>query len=164
MTIPAKEDPAHLTLRSRPSRVTRLNRRTLAVVAAVGTLVIAVAVMWAFRGPATSRSSSNREVATADHVTRAEGLGRLPKDYGSIPKLGPPLGELGRAQLSAEQSAGIPMLPEQANFRPNAEEEALRAERLRLQSEDREALKAQVFYQLRQKRTTTPSKSVAAAI
>jgi type IV secretion system protein VirB10 len=62
---------------------------------------------------------------------------------------------LGRAQLSAEQAAGIPALPEQGNFRPNAEEEALRAERLRLQSEDREAQKAQVFFQLRQRHDET---------
>jgi type IV secretory pathway VirB10-like protein len=155
MTILPREDPAQLTLRARPSRVTRLNRRTLALLASVGTIVVAVAVMWAFRGPTTSRGSSNREMATADHVTRAEGLSRLPKDYASIPKLGPPLGELGRAQLSAEQAAGIPTLPERENFRPNAEEEALRAERLRLQSENREALKAQVFYQLRQRHDNT---------
>ena len=156
-----KEDPAGLTLRARPRRVTRLNRRTLALLAGVAIVAIAAAVMWAFRPPPSIKPVGDRSVPSADRVTRAEGLSRLPKDYASIPKLGPPLGELGRAQLSAEQAAGIPTLPEQGNFRPNAEEEAIRAERLRMQSEDREALKAQVFYQLRQRHDETPKPATA---
>jgi len=151
MNAPRKEDPSGLALRARPRRVTRLNRRTLALLAGVATAALIVSVMWAFRSPSPTKLEADQNVPSADRVTRAEGLNRLPKDYASIPKLGPPLGELGRAQLSAEQSAGIPALPEQGNFRPNAEEEALRAERLRMQSEDREAQKAQVFVQLRQR-------------
>src|SRR3546814_12897548 len=51
MSVPPREDPTKLELRARPAPVTRLNRRTLAVL--VGGLAAAVALVtwWAFRPP-----------------------------------------------------------------------------------------------------------------
>ena len=150
MTTPTKEDPAQLALRARPRPVTRLNRRTLAVLAGILTVVLLFALLWAFRSPRSGGPLTSQSVQTAEHVTRAEGLSMLPRDYASIPKLGPPLGELGRPELNAEQAAGVAALPDSSNFRPNPEEEALRAEQLRLQAEADNARKAQVFAQLRE--------------
>jgi type IV secretion system protein VirB10 len=150
MTAPIKEDPAQLTLRARPRPVTRLNRRTLAVLAGILTVILLFALLWAFRAPRSGRLLPSQSVQTAEHVTRAEGLARLPRDYASIPKLGPPLGELGRPELNAENAAGVAALPDSSNFRPNPEEEAMRADQLRLQAEADNARKAQVFAQLRQ--------------
>ena len=161
MTAPDKEDPATLTLRARPRPVTRLNRRTLGVLAGILTVVLLFALLWAFRSPRNDGSLSSQPSQTAEHVTRAEGLAKLPHDYASIPKLGPPLGELGRPELNAEQAAGVAALPERANFRPNPEEEALRADQLRLQAEADNARKAQVFAQLRQQPDRTAGNAAA---
>jgi len=159
VTAPTKEDPAQLTLRARPRPVTRLNRRTLAVLAGILTVILLFALLWAFRSPRSGGLLPSQSMQTAEHVTRAEGLARLPRDYASIPKLGPPLGELGRSELNAEQAAGVAALPDRSNFRPNPEEEALRAEQLRLQAESDNARKAQVFAQLREQ----PDRATAAA-
>jgi type IV secretion system protein TrbI len=145
VSTPDSEDPARLALRARPRPVTRLNRRTLAVLALGVIALVTVGCFWAFRAPSL-RVASNAETQAADRVPRAEGFNALPRDYGSMPKppvLGPPLGELGRSTLSAERSG-----PSTSGFQPNAEEEAARAVRLR---EEAEARKAQVFYSLRQR-------------
>jgi type IV secretion system protein VirB10 len=160
VTAPAKEDPAQLTLRARPRPVTRLNRRTLAVLAGILTVILLFALLWAFRSPRSGGPLPSQSVRTAEHVTHAEGLSRLPRDYASIPKLGPPLGELGRSELHAEQAAGVAALPDRSNFRPNPEEEALRAEQLRVQAEADNARKGQVFAQLRAQPDRAASPSV----
>jgi type IV secretion system protein TrbI len=86
-------------------------------------------------------------------VARAEGLESLPRDYGqvpTIPRLGPPLGELGRPVLRAEQEAGIAPVESDGGygFQPNHLEDRRRADRLQQAQEDLEAAKAQVFFQL----------------
>lgn len=158
MSTPLPPDPARLTLRARPRRVTRLNRRTLAVLATVVVMVLGAAVLWAFRTPKRPDSMAAVESASAEHVPHAEGLSTLPRDYASLPKvpvLGPPLGELGRSTLNAENAAGLAPATPASNFQPNAEEEARRAEALREQAEANDARKASVFYQLRQRQQPT---------
>src|SRR3546814_6883541 len=66
----------------------------------------------------------------------AEGLADLPRDYGDLPKpppkLGPPLpGDVGPPVVGMERDLGITP-PATPAFRPNAEDDAARAERLRL--------------------------------
>jgi len=108
------------------------------------------ACLWAFRKHEPSPPASGPELRTTQFVTRAEGLEKLPRDYDAwrpIPRLGPATGELGRPVLRAEQDAGIE-LPESPTFRPNPEEDADRAARLRLHDEAEAAAKAQVFFQI----------------
>lgn len=164
MSVPPKENPDALQLRAKPRPVTRLNRKFLT--ALIGGLAIAVlfAFMWGLRKPAPNNSATSPEKRNVERVARAEGLESLPKDYASLPKpppLGAPSGELGRPVLRAEREAGIPELPAQPNFRPNPEDDALRARRLKEQSEADEATKASVIVQL--KRTPAPASTAVAS-
>lgn len=147
---PPKENPEGLALRGRPRPVVRLNRRSLAVLVG-GTAVVGLgACLWAFRKHQVAAPANAPELRSTQSVTRAEGLERLPRDYDAwrpIPKLGPATGELGRPVMHAEQNAGI-ALPASTTFRPNPEEDADRAARLRQHDEAEAAAKAQVFFQI----------------
>jgi len=153
MTAPEKENPERLELRARPKTVTRLNRKTIAVLLGSLALGLLVALMWGLRQQ-KPKSSDSQEKRNVERVAHAEGFESLPHDYGSLPKappLGAPIGELGRPVLRAEQEAGIPELPQRPNFRPTPEDDAVRARRLKEQSEADEASKAQVLVQMKQR-------------
>jgi type IV secretory pathway VirB10-like protein len=147
-----KENPEGLALRASPRRVVRLNRRVLiGVIGLLSASVLAV-TFWTLshkRAPAVG----SEELRNVDHVTRAEGLDTLPKDYAQIPqvpKLGAPVGEFGRPLLQAERNAGLDPLPESPNFSPNHADDADRAARLAEQQEVQEAAKSHIFFSLRQ--------------
>jgi len=148
-----KEDPERLTLRAAPTPVRRLNRRALVIAAGVlGGGVLGI-TLWSLQPERTSLEDEVPTPPTAqvERVSRAEGLESLPRDYGStssVPRLGPPLGELGRPVLRAEQAAGIDSFSTGDGFVPDAVEDAERAARLRDAQEDTAAAKAQVFFQL----------------
>ena len=153
MTAPDKENPERLELRARPKAVTRLNRKTIAILLGSLALGLLVALIWGLRQQ-KPKNSDSQEKRNVERVAHAEGLESLPHDYGSLPKppaLGAPIGELGRPVLRAEQEAGIPELPERPNFRPTPEDDAVRARRLKEQSEADEASKAQVLVQMKQR-------------
>lgn len=146
-----KEDPGRLELRAKPKPVVRLNRRLIAVLAGALMLAVVLALMWGLRRPAPTQSPTSQEKRNVERVARAEGLESLPRDYAAIPKppqLGAPIGELGRPVLRAEREAGLPELPERPTYRPNPEEDAIRAQRLREQSEAEAAGKAAVLVKL----------------
>jgi type IV secretion system protein TrbI len=157
----AKGDPAALALRARPQPITRLNRRTIA--ALIGGVVIAVvlAATWGLQ-PKARRSTVPEPVAPkTERVPRAEGLEALPRDYASVPHaptLGPPLGELGRARLSKEES------PPEYSMRSSAIHDAVEQSEAtkiaRIQAEVEAAAKAPVFFQLsRRQRPTTSTEN-----
>jgi len=153
MTAQEKVNPERLELRARPKAVTRLNRKTIAILLGGLALGLCVALMWGLRQQ-KPKNSDSQEKRNVESVAHAEGLESLPHDYGSLPKappLGAPIGELGRPVLRAEQEAGIPELPERPNFRPTPEDDAVRARRLKEQSEADEASKAQVLVQMKQR-------------
>jgi type IV secretory pathway VirB10-like protein len=105
-----KVAPENVTLRAQPRQVTRLNRRTLAML--TGGLGIAVlgATMWSLQ-PAHRRGGNEpSELYNVDRVSRSEGLDQLPADYSKlppkVPDLGPPLpGDLGPAIVKSQQPA-----------------------------------------------------------
>jgi type IV secretion system protein TrbI len=149
----AKESGEHLEIRGRPQAVRRLNRKTLMIASALLLFVVLLTTVWSLRGSHGGHALTTTESHNVDHVSRPEGLDALPRDYGSvarIPKLGPPIGELGRPVVKAEQLAGLTPMPERGNFRPDPEEDAARTEALRQVSEMKEAAKAPVFFQLSQ--------------
>ena len=149
-----KESAEGLALRARPRRVVRLSRRALAVIAGSGALVVLLGTIWALRPAARRGAPPADELHNVERVQRAEGLDRLPRDYGSLPKvpaLGAPLpGEFGRPVVRSEGEAGVPALPPRPNFKPDPEEDALRAERIQVKREGEAASKAEVFFRLRQ--------------
>ncbi len=153
MSDSAKESGEHLEIRGRPQAVRRLNRKTIMIASALLLSVVLLTTIWSLRGSRGGQAMMTTESHNVDHVSRPEGLDALPHDYGSvakIPKLGPPIGELGRPVVKAEQLAGLTPMPERGNFRPDPEEDAARTEALRQESEIKEAARAPVFFQLSQ--------------
>ena len=160
MTAPdpsaTKVAPETLALRARPRPVVRLSRRALILLGSVSAAVIGGAAIWALgihHGP----PSAPQELYSTDRKPVAEGLNGLPRDYGAlpspaIPQLGPPLpGDLGRPILRSQQENGTASVP----TGPTAEEQARIAERQRLAQERDQALRAQVFFQTRQRQQPT---------
>lgn len=112
--VAPKLPPEAVTLRAPPQPVTRLNRRTLIVLAGALAAVVLLATVWSL-GPSQRRDADTADRYNVDRVSRTEALNRLPEDYSAllqstaspeVPELGPPLpGDLGAPILRAEQEA-----------------------------------------------------------
>src|SRR5690606_18247421 len=108
-----KVTPESVALRAKPRPVTRLNRRTLAMLA--GSLGVAVlgATIWSLQPVQRRAGTEPAELYNVDRVSRSEGLDQLPADYSKlpsalppqVPELGPPLpGDLGPAILRSQSA------------------------------------------------------------
>ena len=148
-----KIDPADLAIRAKPRPVTRINRRVLYFLSGTGLILIFGAIIFALNPPSLfDRGSGGTELYNIDNKPGPEGLENLPRRYSDLPKppveLGPPLpGDLGSAVVRIERDLGIktpPSLP----FRPNPEEDAARAERIRQARLTQQGRESGVFFQL----------------
>jgi len=97
-----------MRLRAERPRVTRLSRKVLAGGAAIGSLAICGAVLWALQNH-RSHTSAPSELYTTDHHNVADGLTGLPRDYAGVPRQAPPLGpalpgDLGRPIMNAQSA------------------------------------------------------------
>jgi len=146
-TVRPKQPPESVELRAAPQRVTRLNRRTLAVGIGVVSFAVLGATLWSLQ-PRSRDAHTNPELYNVDRITRAEGLEALPRDYSQVlppapepapvPVLGEPLpGDLGRPVLRAEREVGL---------HPHGGPDAAEAERLARLKEAEEAARAPLFY------------------
>lgn len=156
---PPKTDPETLTLRARPRPVTRFNRKVLIAGAALGSAAILGATLVALAPPSFRTQESGDELYNVDRKPTAEGLAGLPRNYGEIaskpvPQLGPALpGDLGPPVVRMERELGVaPPTSTGPIFRPNAEDDAARAERLRLARQAQQAREAGVFFQISARR------------
>lgn len=158
--VASKEPADHLALRAPPRPVVRLNRRNLMIAMGVGGLVIFGATWWALRPP--SPRAAAEAAPPAERVARPEGLSALPRDYASLPPvLGAPVGELGRPVVRAEEEAGFDRATAGDSYWPDPAEDAARSGRLQQHDEELAAAKAQVFFQLAQRRAVNPSEAAA---
>jgi type IV secretion system protein TrbI len=106
-TEPAEDKEKPMRLRGNAPRVTRLSRKVLAGLGGVTSLVLGGALIYALQTRDTTKTAD--ELFSTENRATADGLVGLPKDYSSIPKLGPPLpGDLGRPILDA-QRRGMPV-------------------------------------------------------
>jgi len=154
---PPKSDPEALSLRARPRPVTRFNRRVLIGAAALGSAAVLGATLVALDPPSFRGRRAGEELYSIDRKPTAEGLAELPGDYGEIPpppvpQLGPPLsGDLGPPVVRLEQDLGLAP-PESSAMgsvlRPDPEDDAARAERLRLARQAQQARESGVFFQI----------------
>jgi type IV secretion system protein VirB10 len=148
---PPKVSPDTLTLKVAPRRTVRFKRNLLIGIAAVGCVAIFGVAWMALQGHGLRAGLSGDELYAGGAKGTPDGLAALPKDYSQIakpkPQLGPPLpGDLGPPILEREKQLGI------NPSGPNAEDEAARAERLRLAQQAQQAREAGVFFQLTQQR------------
>lgn len=126
---------ASMRLRAERPRVTRLSRKVLAGGAAVGSIVIFGAILWALQNN-RSRAPAPSELYTTDHRNVADGLAGLPRDYAGVPRqalqLGPALpSDLGRPILNAQRAPSTGMTGiDSEQQRLGQEAEAARLSRL----------------------------------
>lgn len=105
-----KVAPEAVALRAQPRPVTRLNRRTLAILAGGLSVGVMGALIWSLQ-PQQRGAGESTELYNVDRVSRSEGLDALPTDYSKlpalppdVPELGPPLpGDLGPAIVNSQQ-------------------------------------------------------------
>ena len=158
-TPPPKMAPESLELRARPRRVTRLNPRTLAVIAGGLATAVLGALLWSLQPQQRRQDTSPDELYNVDRIARSEALEQLPADYAQLapplppemPQLGPPLpGDLGGAMLKAEQQLQNP-------HDPLADSDLAEAERLaRLEEAEAAALSPVLFRSVGIGRTNAP--------
>ncbi len=146
----AKVDAEALALRAKPRPVTRINRRVLILLSGTGLLLIFGATIFALDPPRLfDRDETGRELIRTENPPTPEGLEGLPRNYGDLPKpveLGPPLpGDLGGAILDTERELGV---NQDMPFRPNPEDDAERAERIRQARLAQQGRESAVFFQL----------------
>lgn len=140
--VVAPASPDGLRLAGEMPPVMRLSRKTLALAGGAAGLAVGGALLWALRSPGPQEA---RELYEVTNPNRSETITGAPADYGSRPKLGPPLlddpdrpivaanetGEKvpvpGMAQAPAEPPIAA---AEQARQRAEQEREAARASRL----------------------------------
>lgn len=168
---PYEEQAGRLKIRSGPRPVARLNRKVLALGGALGVLALFAAASIALKPPRAGGPASAREAYTIRTPRQPEGLAALPASYADLsaagaPKLGPPLpGDLGATVLQAERELGLD--PDYAalfegDFRPNPEDEAARARRMREAALAEEAGRAPVFFRLQSERPPRDGAAVPA--
>lgn len=107
-TPPADPENA-VKLRGDPPRVMRLSRKAIGIASACGFALVGGALIYALQ-PAGRKGAE--ELYNTDGVAVADNLAGAPKDYGQVPKLGPPLpGDLGKPILDAQRRGDVAALP-----------------------------------------------------
>lgn len=164
-----KVDPETLVLRGRPGRVTRFRRGAIVTMIALTSTAI-IGVAWLALRPAglglAAGGADRPEVAAK---ASPDALAGAPRNYGEIPRLGPPLpGDLGRPILEHQREVAAGQEMPAAVPGDPAADAALRAaqeretERQRLAGERRTARESGVLMQLGgAARTASPSSPTA---
>jgi type IV secretion system protein TrbI len=145
-----KLDPETLVLRGNPGRVVRFRRGVIVGIAGLGSLAL-IGTAWLALQPASLglvASGEDRPAATAKAAPDV--LAGAPRNYGDVPRLGPPLpGDLGRPilerqrEMATETPSGQPAVPTM-----DAAAQAAETERQRRLAEARQAREAPVLMQL----------------
>jgi type IV secretion system protein TrbI len=135
-------------LRSAPPRVMRLSRKAIGIASACGFALVGSALIYALRPEGTG---NREELYNTEGVAVADGVTGAPRNYGEIPKLGPPLpGDLGRPILDAQRRGDVAELPPiggPTTVPPpaTAPEDAARAARARIAQERETARSSGLF-------------------
>ena len=162
--VPFDEHAERLKIRSTPRPVAKINRKVLMAGAAAGALLLFAAASIALAPPKAVDPADRQETYNTGNTRKPDRLASLPASYTDLrltPKndaappdvaLGPPFsGDLGATMLQAERELGVE--PPYArriddDFRPNPEDEAERARRMREAKLEEEAARAPVFFRL----------------
>ena len=142
----AVDTEAAVRLRGDPPRVMRLSRKAIGIASACGFAVIGGALIYALQPE--SRKGAD-ELYNTEGVTVADNLAGAPKDYGQVPKLGPPLpGDLGRPILDAQRRGDVAALPPVGASTPvpNPAANAAGAARQRAEQESESARASRLFF------------------
>ena len=106
---PLVDPESAVKLRGDPPRVMRLSRKAIGLASAAAFALVGGALIYALQ-PQGRKGAE--ELYNTDGVAVADNLVGAPKDYGQVPKLGPPLpGDLGKPILDARQRGDVAALP-----------------------------------------------------
>ncbi len=106
---PPVDPDSAVKLRGDPPRVMRLSRKAIGIASACGFALVGGALIFALQ-PGGRKGAE--ELYNTDGVAVADNLAGAPKDYGQVPKLGPPLpGDLGKPILDAQRRGDVAALP-----------------------------------------------------
>ena len=138
---PLGDPESAVRLRGDPPRVMRLSRKAIGIASACGFALVGGALIYALQ-PQSRKGSE--ELYNTGSTAVADGLAGAPKDYGQVPKLGPPLpGDLGKPILDAQRRGDIAALPPAA---PNPAANAAEAARQRAEQEREAARGSRLFF------------------
>ncbi|MDR4473879.1 MAG: TrbI/VirB10 family protein [Hyphomonas sp.] len=149
--------PEALQLRARVRPVTRINRKLLLAGGTIFVFGLFAALSVALHPPRALEGSQQTEIFNTTSKRTPDGLTSLPSSYEhwtpETPRLGPPLsGDLGATIVSEEAEWGFTPdwnVNPSTDFRPSEEDEALRARKLEDAKVTDQALKAGLFFDLR---------------
>jgi len=134
-------------LRGDPPRVMRLSRKAIGIASAFGFALVGGALIYALQ-PASQ--AEREELLNTESAARPDALADAPRDYGDVPRLGPPLpGDLGAPILAAQQRGDVAELPPIGAAPPPAPtpaQTAAETERQRLQQERSAARESRLFF------------------
>lgn len=136
-------------LRGDPPRVMRLSRKAIGIASACGFALVGGALIYALQ-PASQ--AEREELLNTEGAARPDALADAPRDYGDVPKLGPPLpGDLGAPILAAQQRGDVAELPPigaapPSGPAPTPAQTAAEAERQRLLQERSAARESRLFF------------------
>lgn len=157
---PPAHDPAAFRLRGETPRVVRLSRRALITLGSVTALCVGGALIYAL-GPQHG-SHASTELYNTDGRNTADKLAGMPKDYGDVPKLGPPLpGDLGRPIVNAQNQGKIVPAPGMGTAATTAGTSP--AENARVQAQQRAAQVREAARDSKLFASSSPAQSVGAA-
>ena len=146
-TTPLADPDSAVRLRGDPPRVMRLSRKAIGMASACGFAIVGGALIYALQ-PQGRKGAE--ELYNTNGVAVADGLSSAPKDYGQVPKLGPPLpGDLGRPILDAQRRgdmAGMPPVGGPQSAAPNPALNAAEAARQRAEQEREAARGSRLFF------------------
>lgn len=155
-----KVDPETLVIRAAPARAIRFKRGFIVSLVASAVIVLIV-IAWFALKPHVFHVVANEE-ALSDPATKAasDALGGLPKSYGDVPRLGPPLpGDLGKPILEHQQSLAVGTETAGPDMRAQAEQ----AERERQLAELKAARQSGLLAQAGSDHEAAPTPVVATA-
>lgn len=142
---PLVDPESAVKLRGDPPRVMRLSRKAIGLASAAAFALVGGALIYALQ-PQGRKGAE--ELYNTDGVAVADNLAGAPKDYGQVPKLGPPLpGDLGKPILDARQRGDVAALPP-AGTGPatNPAADAAAAARQRAEQEREAARGSRLFF------------------
>lgn len=144
---PLADPDSAVRLRGDPPRVMRLSRKAIGMASACGFAIVGGALIYALQ-PQGRKGAE--ELYNTNGVAVADGLSSAPKDYGQVPKLGPPLpGDLGRPILDAQRRgdmAAMPPVGGPQSAAPNPAVNAAEAARQRAEQEREAARGSRLFF------------------
>ena len=146
-TTPLADPDSAVRLRGDPPRVMRLSRKAIGMASACGFAIVGGALIYALQ-PQGRKGAE--ELYNTNGVAVADGLSSAPKDYGQVPKLGPPLpGDLGRPILDAQRRGDMAAMPPVGGPQsavPNPAVSAAEAARQRAEQEREAARGSRLFF------------------